>query len=214
MWESISIPWQLCLEQTWQAYCADTIPVGAVIVDSDSNVVAIGRNHVYEQGASDPLAGSVIAHAEIDALQQLRSADANRTSYYLYSSVEPCPLCCGAIYQSGLKGLYFAAPDSYAGNTNVFGKTPALSRRNVEVYGPYPSIGAVVLTMSIDRCLGLSLKVPLDWRMSYWLNDSPQAVALAQLTHKSGILKTAVREKWPTSEVINYLASQLSSTIR
>ncbi|KAF0194151.1 MAG: hypothetical protein FD169_2008 [Bacillota bacterium] len=46
MWESISIPWQLCLEQTWQAYCADTIPVGAVIVNSDSTVVAIGRNHV------------------------------------------------------------------------------------------------------------------------------------------------------------------------
>lgn len=67
-----------------------------------------------------------------------------------------------------------------------------------------------MLTMSIDRCFGLSLKVPLDWRMAYWLNDSPQAVALAQLTHKSGILKATVREGWPTSAVINYLASQLS----
>ena len=211
MWDKLSVPWRLCLEQAWQAYCADTIPIGAVIVAPNNTVIAAGRNHVYEEGTTHPLAGSIIAHAEIEALLQLRSADPNRGSYYLYTSVEPCSLCCGAIYLSGIRGVHYASPDSYAGGTNAFGSAPSLSRHFVEVHGPDPTIGALALTLIIDRFLQLPVRSSLDWRREFWLKDSPQAVALAHQTHRQGALKTAIREAWPVSEVINYLNSELQN---
>lgn len=185
--------------------------VGAVIVAPDNRLVAAGRNRVYEESAPPhQVAGTALAHAEVNALLQIRSDDPDRASYSLYTSVEPCPLCCGAAYMSGLREIYFAARDSYAGSTNVFGKTAYLTQKDIRVHGPYPDIEAVVLTLSIDRFFRLSMSRTIGWRMDYWRNDCPQAVALAQVTHERGLLQAAVREHWATSEVVDYLSSELS----
>lgn len=61
-----------CLELAWQALLAGTTPVGAVVTDSTGAIVSTGRNAVY--GAADPplVSGSLLAHAEVNALIWLR----------------------------------------------------------------------------------------------------------------------------------------------
>lgn len=45
-WESLEKPWQECLNLAWEAHSLSTVPVGAVLVDPDQNIVATGGNGV------------------------------------------------------------------------------------------------------------------------------------------------------------------------
>ena len=85
------------------------IPVGAIVIVNDE-IVATGRN--CSVGKSDPS-----GHAEIVAL---RAAGANSGNYRLpdatlYVTLEPCVMCTGAIVQSRIKRVVFAAYDKKAG---------------------------------------------------------------------------------------------------
>ncbi len=82
------------------------VPVGAVIVDSRGEVLAEGSNAPIE--LNDPT-----AHAEIIAL---RKAAAKLGSYRLdgttlYCTLEPCPMCAGALVHSRIARLVFGARD-------------------------------------------------------------------------------------------------------
>ena len=85
------------------------IPVGAIVI-VNGEIVATGRN--CSVGKSDPS-----GHAEIVAL---RAAGANSGNYRLpdatlYVTLEPCVMCTGAIVQSRIKRVVFAAYDKKAG---------------------------------------------------------------------------------------------------
>ena len=78
-------------------------PFGAVIV-RNNEIISEANNMVIK--SSDPT-----AHAEIVAIR-LASKILNThdlSNCKLYSSCEPCPMCLGAIYWSGIKTVYFAA---------------------------------------------------------------------------------------------------------
>ncbi len=85
------------------------VPVGAVIV-REEQIIARAGNRREERG--DPT-----AHAEIDAL---RAAAAALGGWYLhgctlYVTLEPCPMCAGAILQARLAAVVFGAYDAKAG---------------------------------------------------------------------------------------------------
>jgi tRNA(adenine34) deaminase len=40
MYDSLSTPWQVCVDLAWEAYCAGSLPIAAVIVDEVGNIVA------------------------------------------------------------------------------------------------------------------------------------------------------------------------------
>ncbi len=89
---------------------AGEIPVGAVVVDGDNHLLAEGQNN-RERG-HDPT-----AHAEIIAL---RTAGAKAQTWRLanctlYVTLEPCPMCAGAIILSRLKTLVYGADDLKTG---------------------------------------------------------------------------------------------------
>jgi tRNA(adenine34) deaminase len=68
----IPTPWRLPFELAWEAFRAGSRPVGAVLVDATGRPVATGRNRSQEPaGPPGQLAGTAIAHAEINALAQL-----------------------------------------------------------------------------------------------------------------------------------------------
>ena len=77
-------------------------PFGAVIVDENNNVVSIGNNQVLNQ--KDPT-----AHAEIVAIRNAckNLNTYNLSSYTLYTSCEPCPMCLSAIIWANIKKVYF-----------------------------------------------------------------------------------------------------------
>jgi len=87
------------------------VPVGAVLVDSDNKCIGIGLNQPIS--AHDPT-----AHAEIIAL---RDAATKLENYRLpdttlYVTLEPCPMCAGAIVHARVRRVVFAAADPRTGS--------------------------------------------------------------------------------------------------
>lgn len=98
------------LELAWEAYCAGSFPVGCVIADGDGTVVAEGRNRIGDATApAGRVHATSLAHAEIDALSQLRAG--RYGDHVLYTSVEPCLLCRSAAVMSHIGEVRFLAAD-------------------------------------------------------------------------------------------------------
>lgn len=86
------------------------VPVGAVVVDEAGKTLAAEHNRSLS--SCDPT-----AHAEILALRQAASAMGNYRlgGVTMYVSLEPCPMCAGALVWARVKRLVFGAWDSKAG---------------------------------------------------------------------------------------------------
>ena len=137
MWDSLSLPWRSCLEEAWAAYCGGTIPIGAVITDGDGNLLARGRNRIFDASApAGQVCQTELAHAELNALLTLGVDEGNRGSWKLYTTTEPCPLCLGAFYMSGVRTLHYASREPWAGSVNLLGTTPYLARKSIKTFGP------------------------------------------------------------------------------
>ncbi|MEG3662310.1 nucleoside deaminase [Celeribacter halophilus] len=86
------------------------VPVGAVVVSPEGEIVGRGGNRTRED--RDPT-----AHAEIVALRAAcRSVGQDRLSGYdLYVTLEPCPMCAAAISHARIRRLYYGAGDPKSG---------------------------------------------------------------------------------------------------
>ena len=105
------IAWmQLALVQAAQAQQLGEVPVGAVLVDAQGELLATGFNRTIID--HDPT-----AHAEIVALR----AGAQQVQNYrlpgasLYVTLEPCAMCLGAMLHARLSRVVFGAPDPKTG---------------------------------------------------------------------------------------------------
>ena len=85
------------------------IPVGAVIV-KDGKIIARGRNDREETR-------SPLGHAEMRAIEEAAEVlgDWRLTGCTLYVTLEPCPMCAGAILNSRLDAVVYGAADPAAG---------------------------------------------------------------------------------------------------
>jgi tRNA(adenine34) deaminase len=151
MWSELSKPWQACLELAWEAYCDDCIPIGAVVTGPDEEILTRGRNRIYEKVKPGGVNGAALAHAEVEALQglDLDAVDPHRCA--LYTTTEPCPMCMGTFYMSGLRTLYFAARDPFSGSTNLLGTTWYLSRKPIKTSGPDPRLESIVVALFAEQ---------------------------------------------------------------
>jgi tRNA(adenine34) deaminase len=112
-WQELAEPWRASLELAWEAYLAGTIPVGSVVVARGGEIVARGRNRIFDPPGRG-LAGSRLAHAEVDALAQLPAAERYR-DHVLYSTLEPCLLCTAATLLTTVGRIEYAASDPFGG---------------------------------------------------------------------------------------------------
>lgn len=86
------------------------VPVGAVVV-RDGKVIGTGRNRREK-------AHNALAHAEIEAINAAcaETGDWRLDDCELYVTLEPCPMCSGAIINSRIKTVIFGAYDTKAGS--------------------------------------------------------------------------------------------------
>lgn len=100
----------MALQQAAAAAEIDEVPVGAVVVRGDQRV--IGAAHNLCQQLRD-----ATAHAEMLAITQASEAigDWRLEDCTLYVTLEPCPMCAGAILQSRIPVVVFGATDPKAG---------------------------------------------------------------------------------------------------
>ena len=72
-WEDLEYGWQMAFSQAWDAFCSNTIPIGAAIINEKNELVSIGQNMIFVEKADEQVIyGSSIAHAEINAIVQLK----------------------------------------------------------------------------------------------------------------------------------------------
>jgi tRNA(Arg) A34 adenosine deaminase TadA len=126
-------PLSLAFAAARRAAAEGEVPVGAVVV-KDGKVVAVAHNR--PRALRDPT-----AHAEILAIRAACTAldDERLSGCDLYVTLEPCPMCAGAIAFARIRRLYFAASDPKGGavehGSRVFNQ-PTCHHRP-EVYGGF-----------------------------------------------------------------------------
>jgi tRNA(Arg) A34 adenosine deaminase TadA len=103
-------PMHRALELAWESFCAGSLGIGAVIA-RDGETVTTGRNRLAETDAGDDvLAGTSLAHAEMNALAKLRWG-AHADGLQLWTTLQPCLQCLGAIRLSAVTEVHVLAPD-------------------------------------------------------------------------------------------------------
>jgi tRNA(adenine34) deaminase len=210
MWKALSLPWQACLGLAWEAYCDDCYPIGAVVTDFDGKILSRGRNRVYPKRLwAGRSRGVDIAHAEVEALQDLDYIGIDPHACCLYTTTEPCAMCMGTFYMSGLRALYFAAREPYAGSVDLLGKTWYLSHKPIKVFGPFdPALEIVIMAMAVEQDYFMhGGELPENDVHQRWADVMPRGVELGKSLGRSGEL-CAMRNKGADSaEVINWLIS-------
>ncbi len=104
---------QQALKEAQSAYDADEVPVGAVVV-INNKIIARGHNQVE-------LLNDSTAHAEIIALTTAYSSLGSKylPDATLYVTVEPCIMCCGAIYWGKIGRIVYGASDEKSGYRHI-----------------------------------------------------------------------------------------------
>jgi tRNA(adenine34) deaminase len=95
---------QKALTQAKKALAAREVPIGAIIVDEQNNVISRGYNKIEKTGCQT-------GHAEVQAIQKAcrKIGDWRLDNCWIYATLEPCLMCFGLIKLCRLKGLVFGA---------------------------------------------------------------------------------------------------------
>ncbi|MCR5813834.1 MAG: nucleoside deaminase [Desulfovibrio sp.] len=120
---------RLALDEARKAGDAGEVPVGALVLDREGQILGFGQNSCIRDC-------DISAHAEIKALRQAGRAVGNYrlTDCLLVVTLEPCPMCASAIVQARLAGLIFGARDKLAGavvSATEYLDTPCASGHSV-----------------------------------------------------------------------------------
>jgi tRNA(adenine34) deaminase len=133
---------EMALEEAEQAAAEDEVPVGAVIVSLQRGVIA--RAHNQREQLCDPT-----AHAEMIAITQAAQAlhSWRLDDCVLYVTLEPCPMCAGAIVQARLPLVVYGAADPKAGACDTLYRITSDPRLNHRAR----VLGGVLA----ERCVGV-----------------------------------------------------------
>lgn len=103
---------KIALELAGQAAEIDEVPVGAIVVKKSTGEI-VGRGFNRRETDKNPL-----AHAEIAAIKEASETLGGwrLIDCEMYVTLEPCPMCCGAIINSRIERVVFGANDHKSGS--------------------------------------------------------------------------------------------------
>lgn len=211
LWQTLSLPWQTAVSQAWEAYCAGSLPIGAVIVDENGRIVAQGRNSIHETQSALPLNGSRLAHAEMNALVSLSQSGIEAERCTLYSSMEPCVMCLGAIRMMRIKAVWFASPDPFAGGASLVETAPyqALGALPVQPTANQ-ALADVLLVLMVDAMLRTGRGGWVDFVETAVPQLNP-AIRLGRYFFNSGALWQLGQQSASAAEMLDWLQDRLNT---
>ena len=132
---------RLALAEAEKAMETGDVPVGCVVVDAEGRVIGRGRNRREERK-------SAVRHAEIEAIEEACAALGSwrLDGCALYVTLEPCPMCAGAILNARIPTVVYGAKEP------VTGSCGSVLNLFEERYGFHPAIYGGVLG---SECAGL-----------------------------------------------------------
>ena len=104
-------PMQRALALAAEAAAAGEIPVGCIITDETGEVIGLGRNRREESH-------DATAHAEVEAIRMAcrHKKDWRLSDCTLYVTLEPCPMCAGAILNARIPRIVYGAREEKTGS--------------------------------------------------------------------------------------------------
>ena len=131
----------LALALAREAYAHGEVPVDAVVAGPDGAVIGRGRNRRQETG-------DATAHAELEAIREACKAlgDWRLSDCALYVTLEPCPMCAGAVINSRVPVLVYGAREALSGSCG------SVIDLFFERYGHRPAVYPGILK---DNCAAL-----------------------------------------------------------
>jgi tRNA(Arg) A34 adenosine deaminase TadA len=193
----LSAPEQACLELAWQALLAGTIPIGAVVADADGIIIRSGRNAVY--GHADPplISGSLIAHAEINALSGL-PVTGSHPDCRLVTSMEPCQMCTGALRMATVGALTYLGADPVNGTSWVLESARYVGHWPIAVKGPRPD-DTGLLASGMVAAYHLRNR-PHGRYVAACRSARPDLLAVGAALTEAGMFELAAdRQSWPVA---------------
>lgn len=130
------------LKEAKKAYLLDEVPIGCVIVKGDKIIAKS-----FNTRQKDKL---VTSHCELNAIKKASKKlnDWQLLDCELYVTLEPCPMCAGAIYQSRIKKIVFGAYDLKQGALGS-----ALSLYDIKSLNHHPEVVGGVLEEECGRII-------------------------------------------------------------
>lgn len=118
------------------------VPVGCVVVNQEGRIIGRGQNRREKSRRAT-------AHAEIEAIEEAcqNTGDWRLLNCSLYVTLEPCPMCAGAMINARIKRVYYGAKDA---NTGSCGSVINLF---FEPYGHEPQITGGILAAECAEIL-------------------------------------------------------------
>ena len=207
LWERIGPIWRIAFEEAWAAYASGTVPVGAVVADTNGAIVSRGRNRIFDDAVEGQIGGSRLAHAEVNALLGLAGSSLDPRALALYTTTEPCPLCIGAVVMANVREIRYAAREPYAGSITVLDATSYMRSKEIRVVPP-DDADAEAVSIAIGNEFHLRGNGPrVAELVAGSLAIRPDAVALAQRLHAAG--RWAVLRRMSAREGIAELLGQI-----
>jgi tRNA(adenine34) deaminase len=202
-WIALPNPWREAFALAWESFQAGSPAVGAVVVDRQGSILGRGRSRRSEPTApAGQLAGSRLAHAELNALANL-SVEVEAGTV-VYSTLQPCVLCSAAAAMSRVTEVWFAGRDPVWHFVHEMGDfDPMLRERWYELHGPLA--GPVGSWASLLPLVDRLQRNPSGLRIDAFEAETPDLVRLARHLVTTGrveelraaTLDQAVAAVWP-----------------
>lgn len=152
-------------EKSLKAGCA---PVGVVITDSAGNPICRARSFIAPAGDSEKKSVNIL-HAELRAIISHQEMLHTGKPITLYSTLEPCHMCMGAIVVARIERVVWAVDDYWGGATKLYdhGKKYLEDRMPDLVRTPFPDLQSRCARMWIEHLEQYGLNEFID-RMLKW----------------------------------------------
>lgn len=111
---------KIALEEANKAYCNDEVPVGAVIIKNNK---IISKAHNQKENKKN-----AIQHAELIAIDKAckKLKNWHLDDCILYTTLEPCLMCMGAILESRIKKVYYSISNEKYGSIKYLKSNPMM----------------------------------------------------------------------------------------
>jgi len=131
--EALGPIWSRCLDLALEGIAAGSLGISAVITTPEGEVLSAGRNQSYDNDTScNLIRGNFVSHAELNAIATLQGRSTERRDLILYATVEPCPMCLGAIVMSRIRKVRVASRDPWAGSVRLLDKDWYIAGKNIQ----------------------------------------------------------------------------------
>ena len=213
VWCDLDEIWKVAFSLAWESYKKNTIPIGAVIVDSEDNIISWGRNRIYDEVSNHPLAGTYMAHAEMTAMSTLKDKEhPNVKEYTLYSTMEPCPMCFGTMVMMGIRNLRYAARDGFAGATELNTNMKYIHSKKINIHRCSDELEVFQI------CIQTSFEYVrnhkrLEELLNSWRVYCSEGVDLGKSLYEEGYFKEALMRDRAIEEIYDEIISRYNQFI-